>query len=169
MKIRDAVEDDLADIIEIFNVAVATRKATAVLEPVTSAERRPWLLEHSPEHYPLWVVEIEKRVAGWLSFHPFMPRSAYRGTAEISVYVHEDFHRHGIARHLLEKAVTRAPELEITALIGLILGHNTASLELFASLGFERWGLLPHVTRLEGVERDIVIVGRHSQPRPAAG
>ncbi|MEO5722636.1 MAG: N-acetyltransferase family protein, partial [Chthoniobacterales bacterium] len=100
------------------------------------------------------------------SFHPFMPRCAYRGTAEISVYVHDDFHRHGIARQLLEAAVERASSLEITSLIGLILGHNKASLKLFDSLGFERWGLLPQVTRLEGVARDIVIVGRHSEPLP---
>ena len=159
MKIRDAAEADLREVVEIFNVAVATRTATAILEPVTVAERLSWFHEHSPARYPLWVVEIEKRVAGWLSFHPFMPRSAYRGTAEISVYVHEDFHRHGVARRLLEEAIARSPELEITALIGLILGHNAASLKLFGSLGFERWGLLPRVTRLEGKERDIVIVG----------
>lgn len=161
MTIRDAAETDLPQIVEIFNVAVATRTSTAVLEPVSVEERRPWFHEHSPERYPLWVLEIEKRVAGWLSFHPFMPRSAYRGTAEISVYVHDDFHRHGVARRLLEEAIARSPAFAITALIGLILGHNTASLQLFESLGFERWGLLPKVTRLEGKERDIVIVGRN--------
>ncbi len=52
----------------------------------------------------------------------------------------------------------------MTALVGLILGHNTASLQLFGRLGFQRWGLLPRVTRLDGVERDIVIVGRHLAP-----
>ncbi len=159
--IRNATEDDLSDIVEIFNVAVATRTSTAILEPVTIQERRPWLEEHSADHYPLWVWEVEKRVAGWLSFQPFMPRSAYRGTAEISVYVHADFHRHGVARRLLEEALAFGPELQLTALIGLILGHNKPSLELFESLGFERWGLLPKVTRLEGKERDIVIVGKN--------
>ena len=75
--------------------------------------------------------------------------------------MHDDFHRHGVARRLLEEAIARSPAFAITALIGLILGHNTASLQLFESLGFERWGLLPKVTRLEGKERDIVIVGRN--------
>lgn len=159
--IRDAKENDLQDIVEIFNKAVATRKATAVLEPVTVEERRPWFNEHSPGRYPLWVLEVEKRVAGWLSLQAFMPRCAYRGTAEISVYVHEDFHRHGVARRLLEHAIEQSPKLDLNALIGLILGHNQPSLKLFKTLGFEQWGLLPRVTRLEGVERDIVIVGRN--------
>jgi phosphinothricin acetyltransferase len=41
------------------------------------------------------------------------------------------------------------------------MGHNAASLQLFERLGFERWGALPRVARLDGVARDIVIVGRH--------
>ncbi|HSH37692.1 MAG TPA: hypothetical protein VK993_02805 [Chthoniobacterales bacterium] len=41
------------------------------------------------------------------------------------------------------------------------MGHNTASVRLFEQIGFERWGLLPRVARLDGLERDILIVGRH--------
>ena len=29
-----------------------------------------------------------------------------------------------------------------------------------AGRGFERWGLLPRVAELDGIERDLVIVGR---------
>lgn len=159
--IRDAHENDLPDIVEIYNVAMAKRSSTSAVEPVTIDERRPWLAEHSADHYPLWVWEIEKRVAGWLSFQPFMPRSGYRGTAEITVYVHADFHRHGVARRLLKAAIARGPDLQLSCLIGLILGNNRASLKLFERLGFARWGLLPRITHLEGKKRDIVIVGKN--------
>ncbi len=47
MKIRDAVDSDLPAIIDIYNAAVATRIATAQLEPVTLEERHDWLKEHS--------------------------------------------------------------------------------------------------------------------------
>ncbi len=161
MNIRDAVEEDLPAIVDIFNAAVPTRMSTAVLEPVTVDERREWFREHSHDRHPLWVCEIDGRIAGWLSFHSFITRCAYRGTVELSVYVHDDFRRRGVARALLEQGIARAPELEINVLTGLILGHNRASLELFERLGFERWGVLPRVARLEGVARDIVIVGRH--------
>ncbi len=138
------------------------RMATAVLEPVSVEERLAWFRDHSPDRYPLWVCEIDWAIAGWLSFHSFITRCAYRGTVEVSVYVHERFRRRGVARALLEQGIARSSALEITALTGLILGHNTASLELFESVGFERWGVLPRVAKLEGVERDIVIVGRHT-------
>jgi len=161
MTIRDATEADLPAIVGIFNAAISTRMSTAVLTPVTVEERSPWFREHSPESHPLWVLEMGNAIAGWLSFHSFITRCAYRGTAEVSVYVHADFRRRGVARALLNESIARSPSLGITVLTGLILGHNTASLKLFERTGFERWGLLPRIARLDEVERDIVIVGRH--------
>jgi L-amino acid N-acyltransferase YncA len=43
---------------------------------------------------------------------------------------------------------------------GSVVGHNEPSLRLFAALGFERWGTLPRVARLDGVERDLALLGR---------
>ena len=165
MTIRDAVEADLPAIVDIFNATIPARMSTAVLEPVSIEERRPWFHEHSPDRHPLWVAELDGNIAGWLSIHSFIGRCAYRGTVELSIYIDEAFRRRGVARALLEKAIVESPRLEITALVGLILGHNTPSLRFFEQFGFERWGVLPRVTRLDGVERDIVIVGRHiAQP-----
>ena len=161
MTIRDAVEADLPAIVDIFNATVPTRTSTAVLEPVSVTDRVEWFHEHSPDRHPLWVAEVDSDIGGWLSLHPFIGRSAYRSTVEVSVYIRESFRRRGIARALLQKAIGASPHLEITVLIGLILGHNTASIRLFEQFGFERWGLLPRVTRLDGIERDVVIVGRH--------
>jgi phosphinothricin acetyltransferase len=159
--IRDAIETDLPAIIEIYNATVPTRMVTAELEPTTVDARLPWFREHSPEQYPFWVVESEGRVIGWLDFKKFLPRCAYRGTAEISVYVDENFRGRGVGQRLLQQAIARAPSLGITALVGLIFGHNEPSLKLFERLGFERWGFLPGVAQLDGVKRDLVVMGRH--------
>jgi len=160
-KIRDAVEADLPAIIDIYNAAVATRMSTAQLEPVTIESRRDWLGDHTPDRHPFWVIEYDGAVAGWLTFKEFIPRCAYHGTAEVSVYVDEKFRRRGIARKLLEEAIARAGSLEINAMVGLIFAHNQPSLKLFEQLGFERWGLLPRIARLDNIERDLTIMGRH--------
>jgi L-amino acid N-acyltransferase YncA/predicted O-methyltransferase YrrM len=165
MIIRDAVEADLPAIVEIYNATVPTRMVTAELEPTTVEARLPWFREHSSEHYPFWVAESEGRVIGWLDFKRFLPRCAYRGTAEVSVYVDEEFRRRGVGQRLLEQAIARAPSLGITALVGLIFGHNKPSLKLFQCLGFERWGFFPGVAQLDGVERDLVVMGQHCPPR----
>jgi L-amino acid N-acyltransferase YncA len=161
MIIRDAVQADLPAIVEIYNAAIRGRISTAQLEPVSVEERLPWFREHSPKSHPLWVAAIDGQIAGWLSFHPFITRCAYRGTAEISVYVSEEFRRRGVGRALLEKTIARSPRLKINALVGCIFGHNEPSLRLFERFGFERWGFLPRIARVDGIERDLVIVGRH--------
>jgi L-amino acid N-acyltransferase YncA len=161
LRIRDALESDLPVIIDIYNATVSTRLVTAELEPTTVEARLPWFREHSPNQYPFWIAESDGHVIGWLDFKRFMPRCAYRGTAEISVYVNEKFRRQGVAGRLLKQAIARGPSLEITALVGLIFAHNEPSLKLFERLGFERWGLLPRIARLDGNDRDLVIMGRH--------
>jgi L-amino acid N-acyltransferase YncA len=161
MVIRDAGESDLSIIIDIYNATVPTRMVTAELEPTTVAARLPWFREHSPDQHPFWVAESDNRVIGWLDFKKFLPRCAYRGTAEISVYVDEKFRRRGVARRLLEEAIARAPSLGINVMVGLIFAHNEPSLKLFERLGFERWGLLPRIAQLDGLKRDLTIMGRH--------
>jgi L-amino acid N-acyltransferase YncA len=161
MIIRDAVEADLPAIVEIYNAAIRSRISTAQLAPVSVEERAPWFRGHSPESRPLWVAEHDGEIAGWLSFHSFMPRCAYRGAVEISVYVNEKFRQTGVGRALLEEAIAHSPRLQIHTLVGCIFGHNEPSLRLFEKLGFERWGFLPRIARVDEVERDLVIVGRH--------
>lgn len=161
MTIRDAVESDLPAIVDIYNATVPTRMVTAELEPTTVEARLAWFRGHTPDRHPFWVLEIDGQIAGWLSVQSFLPRCAYRGTVEVSVYVNEKFRRRGVARALLGQAIARAPSFGINAMIGHIFAHNEPSLKLFERLGFERWGLLPAVARLDDVERDLVVVGRH--------
>ena len=106
------------------------------------------------------LAEESGAVIAWLSFDTFYPRAAYDGTAMIAIYVAESHRRLGLGRRLLNEAVTRAPELGLHTLLGYIFGHNEPSLQLFESYGFARWAHLPRVATLDGVKRDLIIVGR---------
>lgn len=158
--LRDAIEADLAAIVAIYNSTIPTRLATADLDPVSVESRTGWFAEHSPERRPLWVLDGAVGIEGWLSFQDFYGRPAYGATAEVSVYVHADHQGRGNGHLLLATGVERAPGLGLETLLGFIFGHNSPSLRLFERLGFGRWGVLPQVAVLDGVERDLVIVGR---------
>jgi len=152
---RWLVEAHLRHIVEIYT-PLCQGACTAELETNHVEARLPWFGEHSPEQYPFWVAELEGRV-NWLARFQKIPaalRVSYH--AEISVYVDEEFRRGGVGRRLLEHAIARAPSLGITALVGLIFGHNEPSLKLFQRFGFERWAFLPGVAQLDGVDRDLV-------------
>lgn len=157
---REAKRDDLAQIVEIYNCTIASRMVTADTEPVSVESRVRWFEEHTPQHRPLWVVESEDRIAAWLSFSAFYGRAAYNKTAELSVYVHPAFRKQGLGSYLLREAIGHAPAIKVDTLLGFIFGHNLPSLALFERFGFARWGVLPKVAALDGVERDVVIVGR---------
>ena len=158
--IRDARQSDLARIVAIYNEAVPGRRATADTEAVTVASRQAWFDEHTPGRRPLWVAELDGVIVGWLSFQSFYGRPAYAATAELSVYVSTSLQRGGVGGRLLAQAIDRAPGLGLATLVGFVFGHNEPSLRLFERHGFERWGHLPGVARLDGVERDLVILGR---------
>lgn len=161
MTIRDATEADLPAIVAIYNGAIPGRMATADTEPVSVESRRPWFREHTSARRPLWVMEADdSALAGWFSFQSFYGRPAYHATAEVSVYVATAQQRRGVARQLLSEGIRRAPTLGLSTLVGYIFAHNAPSLRLFESAGFERWGHLPRVAELDGVERDLVILGR---------
>ena len=160
MQIRDASIDDLAAIVAIYNAAIPGRMATADLVPVSVESRRQWFDEHSPGSRPLWVLEEAGGVMGWLSLQSFYGRPAYHATAEVSVYVAPDAQRRGYARKLVARAIDRAGEFGMGTLLAFIFGHNDPSLALFRSFGFETWGHLPRVAELDGIERDLLILGR---------
>ena len=165
---RDATLEDLPEIVAIYNSTVASREVTADLTPVTVESRVAWFHAHGPDKRPLWVVERDgqhgaaagKRIAAWLSFSDFYGRPAYARTAELSIYLDESARGQGLGKRLVALALDAAPALGIDTLLGFIFGHNAASLALFRRCGFHDWGLLPRVAVLDGVERDLVILGR---------
>jgi L-amino acid N-acyltransferase YncA len=157
---RLAKRDDLPAIVEIYNATIPSRLVTADTEPVSIQSRVPWFEAHVPQTRPLWVTETDGRIAGWLSFSSFYGRPAYNKTAELSIYVHERSRRQGLGSYFLTEALAHAPRIGVDTLLGFIFGHNAPSLALFERFGFARWGGLPQVAELDGVARDLVIVGR---------
>ena len=160
MTIRDATEADLPAIVAIYNSIIPGRMVTADLEPATVAGRALWLQAHDPARRPIWVAEEHGAVCAWLSFDTFYPRPAYDGTAMIALYVAENHRRTGLGRQLLTRAIAHAPQLGLHTLLGYIFAHNEPSLRFFAAFGFERWAHLPGIARLDGVARDLVILGK---------
>jgi phosphinothricin acetyltransferase len=156
----------LADIVAIYNASIPGRMATADLAPVTVASRRAWFAEFDPARRPLYVYAVPQ-VQGWLSLRSFYGRPAYAHTAETGVYVASAARHQGVGRALLRHAIAAAPGLRLRTLLAFVFAHNAASIGLFMSEGFERWGQLPRVAELDGVERDLAILGRRVDPARA--
>ena len=158
--IRDANQEDLARIVEIYNSTIESRMVTADTEMVHAEDRLEWFLNHTPDKRPLWVMEEEGLIIGWLSFQDFYGRPAYQATAEISIYVDLDYRGKHLGAYFIEYAMEHAPSLGIETLLGFIFAHNEPSIRLFKKFGFEEWAHLPKVAELDGIKRDLLILGR---------
>jgi len=160
MKIRDAVAEDLPAIVEIYNSTIPSRIVSADTEPVSVEQRLSWFREHEPSRRPIWVVEQAGETIGWLRLGDFYDaRPAYHATAEIGIYVRSDYRGKGVGRRLLQEAIHRAPGLGLKTLTAGAFAHNEASIRLFEGMGFRRWARFPRVAELDGVERDLVVMG----------
>ena len=163
LHMRLAVEADLPAIVNIYNSIVAGRMVTADLEPVTVESRRAWFTAHQTPTRPLWVVTdpaADHVVCAWASFDSIYPRAAYDGTVMVALYLAEAYRGRGLGSWLVDELVTRAPQHGVHTLTGYIFGHNEPSLRLFRRHGFVQWAHLPRVAVLDGVERDLLILGR---------
>ncbi|MBB6732191.1 GNAT family N-acetyltransferase [Cohnella zeiphila] len=154
-----ATREDLPAIVDIYNSTIASRRATADLEPITVESRIEWFERHRPDRRPLWVAKSGERVLAWASLSDFYGRPAYNGTAELSVYVAEDCRGTGVGSRLLKHALEACPGLGVNTLLGFVFGHNEPSLKLLRKFGFEQWGYYPRVAELDGVERDLAVLG----------
>ena len=192
MYIRPARESDLKAIVEIYNSTIDSRVATADTKPVTIESRLSWFHDRDVTYRPIWVVDIEPKISksealvieklgeskivnlfarrsqdniiAWLSFNDFYGRPAYQHTAEISLYVAQDYRGQGIADGLLKKAIAECPKLRIKTLLAFVFGHNLPSIQLFTKHEFTRWGFLPQVAEMDRFERDLLILGRRIKP-----
>ncbi|HEX5167526.1 MAG TPA: GNAT family N-acetyltransferase [Cyclobacteriaceae bacterium] len=160
MKFRDATIEDLPAIVEIYNSTVGSRMVTADTQPVKVEQKKKWFEGHSVNKRPLWVIEDEGRLIGWISLQSFYGRPAYDSTCEISIYIHESERGKGVGKKALQFAMDNCRRFNVKTLLGFIFEHNVPSLQLFKDSGFEQWARLPDIAELDGHERTLVIVGR---------
>lgn len=157
LHIRRAEERDLPALMEIYNYEVVNGVATLDLHPKDLADRKRWLEAHNVENHPLIVCLRDGVVAGYASLSPYREKEAYRSTVELSVYVHPDHRRRGVAMALMEAILTLAREDAATHnVVSVITAGNEASLKLHRRFGFTYCGCIPQVGFKLGQSLDIV-------------
>lgn len=154
--LRDATAADLPAINAIYNHYVLHSTCTYQIDPETLADRQAWFAAHSPDKYPVVVVEQDGQVVGWGSLSRFHGRAGYAPTAEPSVYIAHDFHRRGLGRLILQHLIARARAVQFHSLIGGTSADQAASLALQEALGFVRVGHLKEVGQKFGQRLDVV-------------
>ncbi|MCI1553043.1 MAG: GNAT family N-acetyltransferase [Levilactobacillus sp.] len=158
---RLATVADQPRIVEIYNQAIATKGSTADLDLTTVAQRQGWFAEFSADHFPLWVMELNDQVVGYVGLEPYSDRVAYAQTAEIALYLATEAQGHHLGGQAIQWAESAGKQLGLHTIISRIFGHNQASRHLFEKNGFEHWGHLPAIADMRGFSADLEVYGKH--------
>jgi L-amino acid N-acyltransferase YncA len=146
LTIRPATLDDLAAITDIYNQAIVTTSATFDTEPKTLEEQKVWFSRHG-SRYPVFVAQQGNRIVGWASLSLWSDRCAYAETAEISLYIKEEYRGQGIGRKLSKAIIRAGQDAGLHTLIARIAEGNGASIHIAESFGFEHIGVMREVGR----------------------
>lgn len=151
-RVREAAASDAAAVAEIYNHYITETVVTFEEEPVSGAEIARRMEEVRSVSLPWLVAEVDGQVVGYAYARPWHTRSAYRFSAEITVYLAPAQTGRGLGSKLYE-ALFRILEARRThAVMGGIALPNEASVALHEKFGlrkvahfeevgfkFERW------------------------------
>lgn len=140
--IREAREDDLMDILEIYNEAILNTTSVYDYKAHSIYDRKQWYEKKKQDVYPVLVFEENNKVIGFGTFGPFRAWPAYKYTIEHSVYVHSRHRNKGIGTALVKEIVRIANEREFATLVAGIDESNEKSIKMHQKLGFKYSGTI---------------------------
>ncbi len=162
-ELRHATLEDLPEIIKIYNEAIKDGISTADSKTVSVEDKIEWFKAHDALH-PILVKEYHGRIIAWISLQPFYANFlAYAHSARINIYIDKNFQGKKLGQQFLCEAIEQAKNYEIKTLLALIFSENTPSLKLFKKLGFKEWGNLNRIATIEGMDKDLLILGHRIQ------
>lgn len=160
--IREAIQSDVKDILKIYNHSILEGTASFEEVPLTIEEGREWISSHKG-NYPLYVLENQGEVIGFVCLSPFgkSRETAYRLSAEISIYVDKDARGIGAGKQLMSKICDFAKKNEvIKTVISVITDGNVESINLHEKFGFTFGGKLTKVAQKHEETLDVLFYQR---------
>ncbi len=135
--IRKVKLEDAQKIAEIYNYYILNSCVTFEEYPV-SAEEMCGRIEAVYLKFPWLVFEKNNEILGYAYASVWKPRSAYKYTAESTVYLKNEAIKSGIGSLLYKELLIQLTELGFHAIIGGISLPNEASVALHEKFGFEK-------------------------------
>lgn len=137
ISIREAIEQDLQQLLVIYNEIILNTTAVYDYDPHTMEMRTQWFETKKVQGFPVFVAEEDGRILGFSSIGPFRAWAAYKYSVENSVYVAADARGKGIGKLLIPPLIEAAKKLQLHTIVAGIDATNEASLKLHKSFGFE--------------------------------
>lgn len=142
--IRPYRQNDCAALLAIYNHEISHGSATFEETPLSLAVFSKRLAGIQAE-FPVLVLEHQDSVVGYAYGTHYKPRSAYRFSAEVTIYLAPSYHGKGLAKRLYQELFIQLKQQGIRQLLAVVTHPNIASEGFHQHLGFKQVGLLERV------------------------
>lgn len=157
MDIRPATAADLAEMQSIYAGHVLGGTGTFEEVPPSVEEITVRFQRVTTQGWAWLVAADETGVLGYGYYAQIRDRSAYRFTAEDSIYVREDVRGQGVGKALVKALLEHAAQHGFRQMVAVIGdSENVGSIGVHASLGFQRVGVTRGVGLKFGRWLDVV-------------
>lgn len=149
MEIKSIIENDIAKCLEIYNYYIKNSLATLEEDELSLKEfsRR---VNRITAEYPFLVAKEGSEVFGYAYLDVFNSRSAYKITADLSIYVKIGATHKNVGGALLAAIEELAKTCGIENIVSIITDVNAPSIAFHERKGFVSAGELQNVARKFG-------------------
>ncbi|WP_262886651.1 GNAT family N-acetyltransferase [Spongiivirga citrea] len=158
MKIRALTKDDWSAVAAIYKEGLDTEVATFETE-IPSWEQ--WDVAHISSCR--LVAEKENMICGWAALSPVSRRKAYKGVAEVSIYIAASGRGLKVGQRLLYRLISESEKAGFWTLQAGIFSENKVSIALHQKMGFRMIGFREKVASRNGKWHDNCLLERRSK------
>ena len=143
-KISFEKNDDVKQCLDIYNYYILNSSATFEEEALSLScfEKR---IKNIALNYPFFIVEKDNEILGYAYLDKFNERSAYRYTADLSIYLKEDCVSKNLGSILYEKIESEAKNAGFRTIVSIITENNEKSINFHKKFGFLKAGFLKDI------------------------
>lgn len=144
MTIENICDGDVAACLSIYGYYITDTCVTCE-EAIPSLAEFTERVKRITAKYPFLVAKENGKVIGYAYLDAFNPRSAYRITADLSIYLDKDCTRHGTGTALYREIENLARAQGVENIISIITATNENSIRFHEKNGFSCVGTLENV------------------------
>ncbi|HSX52233.1 MAG TPA: arsinothricin resistance N-acetyltransferase ArsN1 family B [Cellvibrio sp.] len=137
MHIRSCIPQDVPAICAIYNHYIENTVITFEEIPL-SVEQMRGRIEGYMQLFPWLVCEDAGEIIGYAYASKWKDRSAYKHTAEVTVYLHHKHVGKGVGRALYQELIDQLAARKMHVLLACIAVPNAASEKLHEHFGFNK-------------------------------
>ena len=155
--IRKVKEEDAEAIAGIYNYYIENTVITFEEIPLSITEIKGRIHKISSK-YPYLIREDNGEITGFAYVNTWRERSAYRHSAEVSVYLKNGRQGKGLGKELLKSLLEEVHKTDVYSIHALVAGialPNNGSVGIFEYFGFRKIGQFNEIGFKKGIWLDV--------------